>query len=352
MTKPDDNTPSADRREPSNFMRRACDELMALGREGTFTEVFSKLATMVLKSAPGGEPVFELAQVLAKREINERQRRLQSFVMGVVMDEQYNETVELREQDVIPVIRKLAGDDEAAKTEYYIRLTVALGRTPLSTMPDDLRYHFIRLVSSLTCFQIEFARELKIRKSVPVRGSFTLEEAELELTGQDSSMVMQAVRSLQNAGLLKEKARDVNVTWSGLEGLTGPLYDTTTDFEILIGLLFHPDDFEPETVGLNRKVLSDIIIVGQPTFIDNLYATYLPEALRKKGVKVEIVDNSEWHRSTHWAHLYLHAVLHNENDREFIKLHLTREGNNPTSKKTENLLNCKGSVWISKIIVR
>ncbi|ACF69527.1 hypothetical protein L2O74_000663 [Salmonella enterica] len=34
-------------------------------------------------------------------------------------------------------------------TEYYTRLTVSRGRTPLSVMPDDLRYHFIRLVSSL-----------------------------------------------------------------------------------------------------------------------------------------------------------------------------------------------------------
>ncbi|EEC0322039.1 hypothetical protein AH076_002690 [Salmonella enterica subsp. enterica] len=48
------------------------------------------------------------------------------------------------------MIRKLAADDETAKTEYYTRLTVSLGRTPLSVMPDDLRYHFIRLVSSLT----------------------------------------------------------------------------------------------------------------------------------------------------------------------------------------------------------
>ncbi|EME5107833.1 hypothetical protein VYS60_004310 [Salmonella enterica] len=69
MTKPDDNAYSADRKEPSNFMRRAGDKIMALGREGAFTEVFSKQASMVLKSAPGGEAVIELTQVLAKREV-------------------------------------------------------------------------------------------------------------------------------------------------------------------------------------------------------------------------------------------------------------------------------------------
>ncbi|EBC5053125.1 hypothetical protein CQT90_19230 [Salmonella enterica] len=83
-------------------------------------------------------------------------------------------------------------------TEYYTRLTVSLGRTPLSVIPEDLRYHFIRLVSSLTCYQIAFARELKIRKMVPVRGTASFEEAELALTGLDSGMAMQAVRALQN----------------------------------------------------------------------------------------------------------------------------------------------------------
>ncbi|TMW09606.1 hypothetical protein FGX53_22975, partial [Salmonella enterica subsp. enterica serovar Kentucky] len=37
----------------------------------------------------------------------------------------------------------------AGITESFARLAVSRGRTPLSVMPDDLRYRFIRLVSSL-----------------------------------------------------------------------------------------------------------------------------------------------------------------------------------------------------------
>lgn len=59
----------------------------------------------------------ELSQGLIDRENSERQRRLQDYVLGVLRDEQYNDTLEFREQDVIPVIRKLAADDETAKTE-------------------------------------------------------------------------------------------------------------------------------------------------------------------------------------------------------------------------------------------
>ncbi|EBO6892774.1 hypothetical protein DYI73_06495 [Salmonella enterica] len=294
---------------------------------------------LAVKGIPVVGPVIdaakELSQGLIDRENRERQRRLQDYVLGVVRDEQYNDTVEFREEDVIPVIRKLAADDETAKTEYYTRLTVSLGRTPLSVMPDDLRYHFIRLVSSLTCYQIAFARELKIRKTVPVRGTASFEEAELALTGLDSGMAMQAVRALQNAGLLKEK------TYLPREQKPeGILYETPSDFTTLMGLLFHPSDFEPETVDLQRKEISDIIIVGKIGVIDNLYVTYLPAALKKAGLNAKFVESNDKHFTTDWAPLYLQTGIEGEGYDRRIKLYLTRESLPPWKSKADNYLSC------------
>ncbi|EAA5986560.1 hypothetical protein S021_08725 [Salmonella enterica subsp. enterica] len=305
----------------------------------TVTKAFGKLGMLAVKGIPVVGPVIdaakELSQGLIDRENRERQRRLQDYVLGVVRDEQYNDTVEFREEDVIPVIRKLAADDETAKTEYYTRLTVSLGRTPLSVMPDDLRYHFIRLVSSLTCYQIAFARELKIRKTVPVRGTASFEEAELALTGLDSGMAMQAVRALQNAGLLKEK------TYLPREQKPeGILYETTSDFTTLMGLLFHPSDFEPETVDLQRKEISDIIIVGKIGFIDNLYVTYLPAALKKAGLNAKFVESNDKHFTTDWAPLYLQTGIEGEGYDRRIKLYLTRESLPPWKSKADNYLSC------------
>ncbi|EDX7313380.1 hypothetical protein GKU42_01760 [Salmonella enterica] len=154
MTTSDNQLPSAKRGELATAIQRGTDELRTIGHEMTVTKAFGKLGMLAVKGIPVVGPVIdaakELSQGLIDRENRERQRRLQDYVLGVVRDEQYNDTVEFREEDVIPVIRKLAADDETAKTEYYTRLTVSLGRTPLSVMPDDLRYHFIRLVSSLT----------------------------------------------------------------------------------------------------------------------------------------------------------------------------------------------------------
>ncbi|EGU0523311.1 hypothetical protein JEB46_001694 [Salmonella enterica] len=339
MTTSDNQLPSAKRGELATAIQRGTDELRTIGHEMTVTKAFGKLGMLAVKGIPVVGPVIdaakELSQGLIDRENRERQRRLQDYVLGVVRDEQYNDTVEFREEDVIPVIRKLAADDETAKTEYYPRLTVSLGRTPLSVMPDDLRYHFIRLVSSLTCYQIAFARELKIRKTVPVRGTASFEEAELALTGLDSGMAMQAVRALQNAGLLKEK------TYLPREQKPeGILYETTSDFTTLMGLLFHPSDFEPETVDLQRKEISDIIIVGKIGFIDNLYVTYLPAALKKAGLNAKFVESNDKHFTTDWAPLYLQTGIEGEGYDRRIKLYLTRESLPPWKSKADNYLSC------------
>lgn len=340
MTKSDNHLPSADRGESSTFIQRASAELRTIGHEITITKAFEKLGMMAVKGVPFVGPVIDAAKELTKglieRENSERQRRFQDYVLGVVQDDQYNETMEFREQDVIPVIRKLTADDETAKTEYYTRLSLALGRTPVSVMPDDLRYHFIRLVSSLTCYQIAFARELKIRQTVPVCGTVSFEEAERELTGKESGMSMQAVRTLQNAGLIKEK------TYLPREKRPeGTLYETTSDFNTLMELLFHPGDFEPETVGLQRKEMSDIIIVGTPVFIDNLYDAYLPAALKKAGLKAKVVAGNDNHLTTDWAPLYLQTGSEGNGYNESIKLYLTREATIPWANKVDNYVSCK-----------
>ncbi|EDX4025841.1 hypothetical protein B9U79_000316 [Salmonella enterica subsp. enterica serovar Saphra] len=310
MTTSDNQLPSAKRGELATAIQRGTDELRTIGHEVTVTKAFGKLGMLAVKGIPAVGPVIdaakELSQGLIDRENRERQRRLQDYVLGVVRDEQ-----------------------------YYTRLTVSLGRTPLSVMPDDLRYHFIRLVSSLTCYQIAFARELKIRKTVPVRGTASFEEAELALTGLDSGMAMQAVRALQNAGLLKEK------TYLPREQKPeGILYETTSDFTTLMGLLFHPSDFEPETVDLQRKEISDIIIVGKIGFIDNLYVTYLPAALKKAGLNAKFVESNDKHFTTDWAPLYLQTGIEGEGYDRRIKLYLTRESLPPWKSKADNYLSC------------
>ncbi len=271
---------------------------------------------------------------IAEIERETRLARLEMYLMGLNCN--YDEDAEFRQEDMRSIIKKLAVDDEDAKTEYYTRLTLKLGRKTLSDMPSDIRLHFIRTVSTLTRYQIEFAREMKIRKTVPIYGTVSLEEAEVLHTGQSSGMAMKAVRALQNEGLLKEAPRPPRAGPPA-----EPLFDFTHDFNELMELLFHPADFEPEAIGFKRKDVSDIILVGSRHFIDNLYVTYLPTALHKAGINAKMVNSDDNHLSTEWAPLYLHTNIHDDNGTKFIKLYLTREGKRPIVNQTVNYINCR-----------
>lgn len=338
MTTPDATSSSVERVKPSTFMEDLLSETKAIYTSPANRKLGKDLILEAIKAEPviGGvvSATEKFIQGIAGIEREVRLERLEAYLLGLSRD--YDDDAELRDEDLLPVIKKLATDDENSKTEYYIRLTRKLARLDPSQMEADLRLHFIRTVSTLTRYQIDFARELKIRKTVPVCGTASFEEAEVNHTAQNSGLAMKAVRALQSEGLLKETPRPPRAGPPA-----DPLYDLTPDFDILMQLLFYPGDFEPEKVGLTSKELSDILIVRPYLFIDNLYATYLPEALRRKGLKVKIVDKDDLHLKTDWAPLYLHTVLLNENNKGFVKLHLTQEGTNPTQRQAENYLNCK-----------
>lgn len=58
----------------------------------------------------------------------------------------------------------------------------------------------MRLVSALTLHQIDYARELYIRKTIPLQGYDTEEVTERELTGRTDGMSRQALNTLLNWG--------------------------------------------------------------------------------------------------------------------------------------------------------
>ncbi|EBQ0528411.1 hypothetical protein AXP22_14735, partial [Salmonella enterica subsp. enterica] len=101
MTTSDNQLPAAKRGELATAIQRGTDELRTIGHEMTVTKAFGKLGMLAVKGIPVVGPVIdaakELSQGLIDRENRERQRRLQDYVLGVVRDEQYNDTVEFRE---------------------------------------------------------------------------------------------------------------------------------------------------------------------------------------------------------------------------------------------------------------
>ena len=97
------------------------------------------LVTETAKVIPGIGGVVDAADKLCRGliliEQEESQNRLRDYAIGVAKG--YKEDKEFRDQNVLPVMRKLIADDEAAKTEYYTRLTLGLGRISASVIPRN-----------------------------------------------------------------------------------------------------------------------------------------------------------------------------------------------------------------------
>ncbi|MCU7369234.1 hypothetical protein N5E15_21910 [Pantoea stewartii] len=277
------------------------------------------LVTETCKVIPGIGGVVDAADKLCRGlmsiEQEESQNRLRAYALGLA--EGYQENKEFRDQDVLPVMRKLTADDEAAKTEYYTRLTLGLGRINASVLLPETRYHFIRMVSGLTCYQIEFARVLLIRKTVPVCGTLSLEEAERDLTSRDEGMTLQAVNTLKNWGLMIEVVHPPRA-----KKPDAPLYTLTKDFHTLMELLFHASDFLPETAGLAAKETVDVILDDPYGPADSFFTLYLSAALRKAGCSVALESKNSQHRYEKSARVYLQTGILREGEREYIQVYI------------------------------
>lgn len=278
----------------SELMLTGVKQWKAIKSDKDLTKLFTALALECAKEVPGLN-IFvgsgkHLVDALIAKERQERERRLNEYVLGVVQDEKYNENVEFRIEDVIPVIRKMATDDESAKTDYYIRLTLRLGRMPPDILSVELRSHFIRLVSELTCYQIEYAREFYIRNSVPLKGYLSLSAASAEYVEQTGGRQLRARSNLLNWGLLSQEQRV-----PGLSGSPGVIYKSTQDMETLMTLLFHEDDLKAEIINKIQKEIVDVLVIYEFGGPETEYATYLPQRIKEAGLTVRVVDSNENH---------------------------------------------------------
>ena len=118
---------------------------------------------------------------MAAYEDLERFNRIRDYLLGLSDYTREQMDGDLSSGELLAILRRLQEDDEAGKTHFYVRLTVSLAECNLDA---NQRMHFLRMLSALTLFQIQYARELFIRKTVPLRGYSSLEQTERALTGR------------------------------------------------------------------------------------------------------------------------------------------------------------------------
>lgn len=300
-----ENTGEGSASEPQkSFIIRVREEAKAITGNKKLTKLFQDLGKEAIKQVPlvGGmvTTADKIFHGLAEIEDTERQQRLKDYVIGIL--ENYQEDVEFRTEDVLPVIRKLATDDEASKTKYYTRLSINLGRMDVSRFPTDIRYYFIRMVSELTCFQIEYAREFYIRDTIPLCGYPDCKSAVTEFLCENTGPHLHARRHLVNWGLLEEKSSAL------LSGGTRTDYSRTEDLNLLMEYLFRPYELLPDVIGRTGKAVFDVIIINNLELGD-LFPTALRERLERAGLTVGMTDRVSDHQHQMVARRYVWNCL-------------------------------------------
>lgn len=334
-------------KENNTAIKRLRTELANIRHDGNLVSLLSLLTEELIKNTPVIGKPWEVSSKVLKRlddiEKNEQAERINHYILGLSKFSREQMDGDLGSADLLAILRRLLEDDEAGKTRFYVRLTVSLAESKLDA---DQRIHFVRLVSALTLHQIDYARELYIRKTIPLQGYNTEEMTERALTGRTDGMSRQALITLLNWGLLTE--RENKLTWEKKESSS---YRLNEDFRLLVAFLFDEKDRQPVNINEQAKEIYDVILVRNLPSVNNLYESYIKEKLQEQGIQTGIVERTGIvegqvivgaHMLNTWAPYYLHTkilkVSSNQlNDKEYIQIIITRNGSEPLPNNDLNV---------------
>lgn len=279
---------------------RMIDETRAITGSPAARKWVSNTLLAAIKKIPVAGDIVDIGQVivngLIEMEHEERRHRLEEFALGLrelKIGEEH-----IPQEDFLAVIRKLLQDDETAKARYYSQLLIGLGRNQLD---QGTRLHYLRMISDLTFFQIEYAKEFVIRRTIPLIGYQTEQHAVQELTARDDAMSRRALSTLVSWGLVKEFPAPQK--WTSEKNTA---YDLTPEMATLTSILFVATPLNAEMLGLQQKTFSDIIIEQNVSSAGRLYEDYLPAQLRAQhGLSVELVEQGREYRLNRYSTLVI-----------------------------------------------
>lgn len=314
-----DNIPTVQDGEDKGIQESKCvrDELNTILSDKSLRKAGMPVFLEALKAAPALGGIISVGEkiLMGLRQLEEdtRRERLIGYLTGLIHIRR--EDLDIRRDDLLAVIRKLQEDDEWDKLEYYVHLTVNLAE---SDLPEAMRYHFISMVSGMTCFQIEFTRQLYIRRTIPLKGYLSSEDAMEELLDKDDGITRRAVRTLIDWGLIREDSEER--TWAKRG------YDLTTDLTTLMTLLFHSADLQPDVLNLVAKDTADVILIRSNNVYKDLFNSYLPSVLSKAGLTVEVVRDTDNHQHNTYAPRYLmtRGMQNGSTGKNYINVHVLR----------------------------
>lgn len=328
---------------------------MTSNKDEGFSSITKKELTAIANSRPLKKLVLDLIKSVAEETIpgkiakaghtlmgnlkkiedEEREGRVREFILGILECDKIFMSNDLDEVDFISIIQKLTADNESDKSRFYIRLAVGLAE---GSFTRDKKIYLLNVMSSLTVFQINYARNIYIRSSTPLCGYKSCSDAVSELTENEDGMSLQALNALISCGLLLEKA--------GEKGDQEPRFSLNESMRTLIKLLYHHTDLLPEAIEKKSKNIYDIIIIKNITSFGNVYEEYFTSLLEGHGYSVGLVprvgkikgiDKVGAHVLDNFSPYYIQSISSESDSKKSIKLYLT-SSDTPVVSSSTNLL--------------
>lgn len=255
-------------------------KILRLAPESGMSKMIDLIVNVVANNIPGFDAASELLKGYANIREQINQNRILDFALGLQVKGLDINNFNLSPECFSAIVTRLLLDDEKRKTEFYVKLTIKLAQSELDA---DQKIYYINTLSDLTGADIDFARELYIRKTIPLSGYMPGRDAELELTSMKQGIILKSLNKLISYGLLFE---DRTGTMR-----SNPFYGMTNELNTLISYLFHPTELNPIVIGKQEKEKFDVIIIGNSA--DKPHHSYLINALKGRTLSVSTVERED-----------------------------------------------------------
>ncbi|EPL8679517.1 hypothetical protein N0P70_005516 [Klebsiella michiganensis] len=275
-------------------------------KQKKYQETAKLIVAVAVKNTPVLDTVFStlesMSETFEKIEKDERAYRITNYLAGIYKYESELRDKDLSRSDFISIVNKVAADDEGEKLPFYVKLTIALAEGGFS---QKQKTYFIRLLNNLTVYEIQYAKELYTRKTIPLIGYPSFDDAQEVLTESKDGASLRAINALISWGLIDSFMNDL----SGRDK-----YDIGDNMTAFINMIYDRSDITAESIGEQPKELYDLIIIDRHS-MNNMYTEFLSELLSKHNIRVGIVNRTESidgtltldvHLNKVWAPYYLH----------------------------------------------
>jgi hypothetical protein len=221
-------------------------------------------------SGPPGKMVYELSKLAVKEFSEEKNsKRFQKFHEALLTGDLKADEIEIfvdkdiDAEDYYILLKHAIQDDEDRKTNYYAEL---LRKIALKQVPEEYKFHLMKIAKELTFFEIELVRKIYIYKMFRLIPSQGPVEHLSSLLSSNDFQVKSAIESIIRLGILERIEQDFKVT----------------DFALITAqALFKESELIPSSIGKKVWNQSSVLIIAPQEVEYSIFSTKVQLIMRE-----------------------------------------------------------------------